>query len=617
MADAYPAIEEHGLIGDQQTCALVTTDGTIDWFCTPRFDSPSVFASLLDAQRGGHFTIRPETTDYVSKQLYFPDTGVLITRFLSDEGVAEIQDFMPIDKPWQPTDRHRIVRRINVPRGQVRLRLELAPRFDYGRAEHTVDLTENGAVFTSGKDTLTLHSSVPVDRQGRAGNDVVGGATVRAGATGGFILESAAETPPRRLTTGELDSCFQDTVRAWRSWLAHSTYQGRWRDMVNRSAITLKLLTYAPTGAPVAAATAGLPEQVGGERNWDYRYTWLRDASFTVQALHGLGFEDDAYVFLMWLRNRMEEGKGNASGPLQIMYRVDGGPDLEEYNLDHFEGYKKSAPVRIGNAASDQLQLDTYGEMMDAVYYAERNRPLIGRRGWDDLVHVVDWLCDNWDQPEEGIWETRGGRQSFVYGRMMCWTALDRAIRLAALTGSRPAPIDFWTATRDAINNQIVAQGWDPQQHALVQHYGADTLDSSVLAALRLHYLVPTDELWFGTLDAIERKLVSDSLVYRYDPAASPDGLRGSEGTFSMCTFWYVDALTRTDRLEEARLVFEKMLTYANHLGLYAEEIGATGEQLGNFPQAFTHLGLINAAVGLDERLSTSTGRAPRASFTA
>jgi GH15 family glucan-1,4-alpha-glucosidase len=609
MADKYPAIADHGLIGDQQTCALVDSGGAIDWFCCPRFDSPSVFASLLDAQRGGAFRISPESGEFTTKQMYFPDTAVLITRFMSSGGVAEIFDFMPIDEPGQPTDRHSIVRMVRIPRGEVRLRIELAPRFDYGRSEHAVHATEHGFVFESGKSTLTLHSPVQLEQHE---NDVVGVLTLRAGDVGGFILESASESAPRRVSADEFDRLFRETVAAWRSWLSASTYRGRWREMVDRSAITLKLLTYAPTGAPVAAATAGLPEEVGGERNWDYRYTWLRDASFAVQALSGLGFVEDAYAFLIWIRDRVEEHHGNASSPLQIMYRVDGSADLVEYNLDHFEGYMGSAPVRIGNAASEQLQLDTFGEMFDAIYHAERGDPVIGYRGWKDLCSLVEWLCDNWDQPEEGIWETRGGRQPFVYGRMMCWVALDRAIRMANATGSRPAPLARWTETRDAINEQILDQGWDSEQHALVQHYGSSVLDSSVLAALRLHYLVPTDELWLGTLHAIEGKLVSDGLVYRYDPAASPDGLQGSEGTFSMCTFWYVDALTRTGRIDEARLVFEKMLTFANHVGLFSEELGDSGEQLGNFPQAFTHLSLINAAVGLDAHLDRQAARSPR-----
>ena len=605
MVTPYPAIADHGLIGDQQTCALVATDGTIDWFCAPRFDSASVFASVLDVAKGGHFALAPDG-DAVTKQLYFPDTAVLITRFMSPGGVAEIYDFMPVERPWEPTERHSIVRMVRAPRGEVTLGFEIAPRFDYGRADHTLDLTEHGAVFTSGGTMLTVGASVPMQRRG---NDAAGTCTVRARDVVGFVLEWGATSAPAPVTAAYLDQCFQATVRAWRSWLSASTYEGRWEDMVHRAAITLKLLSYAPTGAPVAAATTSLPEQIGGERNWDYRYTWVRDASFSVQALDLLGFSEDAYVFIAWLRDRVEEGRGNTRGPLQIMYRVDGAAELEEFTLDHFEGYRGSAPVRVGNAASEQLQLDTYGEMLDAIWHAERSRPVIGNRGWNDLSSIVDWLCENWDQPDEGIWETRGGPQPFVYGRMLCWAALDRAIRLANVTGARPAPLERWAKVRDTINRQIIAKGWNENEQALVQHYGTDVLDASVLSALRLHYLVPSDAIWLGTLAAVERHLVSDGLVYRYNPAASPDGLRGSEGTFSMCTFWYVDALTRTGRLDDARLTFEKMLTYANHLGLYAEEIGGTGEQLGNFPQAFTHLSLINAAVDLDRELDRQAAR--------
>ncbi|MET1000996.1 MAG: glycoside hydrolase family 15 protein [Acidimicrobiia bacterium] len=599
MTDDYPPIADHGLIGDQQTCALVDTQGTIDWFCCPRFDAPSVFGSLLDRDKGGQFRLAPAANDVVTKQLYFPDTAILITRFLSSNGVGEISDFMPVDRPSIATDRHAIVRMLRVPRGTMTFSFEVAPRFDYGRAPHKLQTTEHGAVFESDHGALTLHSPVALEQRG---DDVGGSITLNAGDVAGFILESGPSVTPRPPNADALDAEFRETARFWRQWLAGSTYHGRWRDMVYRAAITLKLLTFAPTGAPVAAATTGLPEQVGGERNWDYRYTWIRDGSLTVQALDRLGFTDDALMFLLWLRERFENRAPDASGPLRIMYRVDGSSDLEESTLDHWEGYRGSAPVRIGNGATDQLQLDIYGEAFDAVYHAERKLQVIGKRGWNDLRAIVDWVCENWDQPEEGLWEVRGGRQAFVYGRMMCWVALDRAIRIATL-GSHPAPLERWTETRDAIDAQIVAQGWDEGQKALVQHYGSDVLDAAILAAPRLHYLAPTDEIWLGTLAGIEQQLVSDSLVYRYNPEASPDGLRGSEGTFSMCTFWYVDALTRTGRLEDARLVFEKMLTYANHLGLFAEEIGQTGEQLGNFPQAFTHLSLITAAVDLDRAL--------------
>ncbi len=380
-------------------------------------------------------------------------------------------------------------------------------------------------------------------------------------------------------------------------------FQGRWTAAVNRSAITLKLLTYAPSGAPVAAATAGLPEQIGGERNWDYRYTWVRDASLSLNALVGLGFDEEAHAFRRWIGERLREGRTVTGEPLQIMYRIDGDPHLAEETLDHLEGYRASAPVRIGNGAADQLQLDIYGE---ATYAFTRTQDLAHHMhydGWLALRGMLDWLVDNWDRPDEGIWETRGGRKDFTYSRLMCWTAFDRGIRVAREM-ARPADLTAWTAARDAILAQILDRGWSPRRQAFVQHYGSEVLDASLLLMPAVGFITPRDPRWLSTLDAMDTELVSDSLVYRYDPAASPDGLRGSEGTFSLCSFLYVDALAQSDRLDQARYAFDKMLTYANHVGLFGEEIGPTGEQLGNFPQAFTHLALITAALSLDEELN-------------
>jgi GH15 family glucan-1,4-alpha-glucosidase len=602
--DRYPLISDHGLIGDLQTAALVTTDGVIDWFCTPRFDSPSVFASLLDGARGGRFRIAPSQAGYVTKQLYFPDTAILITRFMTPDGVGEVADFMPIDAPERATDRHRIVRIVRVVRGEMEFVLECEPRFDYGRAGHEVASIEQGFVFRSSELELVLRGTVALEPHG---DDVRATWSARPGDVGGFILEAGAKTTLAPLDRQDVLDMFNNTVRFWRGWLGRSTYHGRWQEAVHRSAMSLKLMTYAPTGALVAAPTTSLPEQVGGERNWDYRFTWIRDGSFSVYALLGLGYTEEAAAFSKWLFDRASERAGDASGPLKIMYRIDGSPDLREEVLDHLEGYRGSAPVRIGNGASDQLQLDIYGEAMDSVALAERRGITPGHDAWTHLARIIDWLCENWDRPDEGIWETRGGQQHFVYGRLMSWLAMDRGVRLSERLG-RPADIDRWRTARDQIYGQIMERGWSKERGAFVQHYGSQVLDASNLLMPLVGFVAPRDPMWLSTLDAMDAELVSDSLVYRYDPSASPDGLRGSEGTFSICTFWYVDALARSGRLEEARLTFEKMLTYANHVGLFSEEIGPTGEQLGNFPQAFTHLSLINAATNLDYQLDHGPG---------
>jgi len=609
----YPGISDHGLIGDLQTAALVTTDGCVDWFCTPRFDAPSVFAALLDADRGGHFRIAPEGGEYVTRQMYLPDSAILVTRFMSADGVGEVHDFMPV-LTGRATGRHRIVRQIRVNRGSMKFAMDLQPRFDYARQPHTTEVSAHGVVFRSGEQELTLHT---VGRRGgtgtqvrRQGRGVRAAWTLGEGETAGVVLESMGGAP-RRLPPGEAERLSRDTAAFWRGWLGKSSYAGRWREVVARSAMTLKLMTYAPTGAPIAAPTAGLPEQIGGERNWDYRYTWIRDASFSIYALLGLGFREEAAAFGVWMRDRATEQAGNGSGPMKIMYRVDGSSDLAEETLGHLEGWRGSAPVRIGNGAADQLQLDIYGEALDALALADITGLQMAHQGWLAVTSMIDWVCEHWDQPDEGIWETRGGRQDFTYGRFQAWVALDRGIRLAERHG-RPADLNRWRTERDQVYQQVMARGFNPKVGAFTQHYGTEVLDSSLLLMPLMDFVAPRDPLWLSTLDAINRELVSDSLVYRYNPSASPDGLAGQEGTFSLCTFWYVDALARSGRLEEAQLTFEKMHTYANHVGLYSEEIGVTGEQLGNFPQAFSHLSLINAAINLDYQLDHGAGSVDR-----
>jgi GH15 family glucan-1,4-alpha-glucosidase len=596
----YVPIAEHGIIGDLHTAALVATDGTIDWYCCPHFDSPSVFGAILDRQRGGYYRIAPARAGWTPKQLYFPDTNVLITRFLTRDGVGEVQDFMPIHEAPGSVFRHRLIRRVLGVRGELTFRVEVEPRFNYGRDPHTTVFHENGVVFRSEDMSLALESATPLTL---TGTGVTCEITLSPGESVTFVLERVTEDyVPRPYSENETREAFDRTIEYWRRWLSKSRYQGRWREVVHRSALTLKLLTYRPTGGIVAAPTASLPEQIGGGRNWDYRYTWIRDAAFSLYALLRLGFTDEASAFMDWLRERFTEKRPGEMGPLQIMYGIDGRSELDEDVLEHFEGYRGSAPVRIGNGAAEQLQLDIYGELIDSVYFFSRHGSPIDHESWVDLTRVIDWICENWDQADEGIWEERGGRKQYTYSRLMSWVGLDRAVRMA-LDRGLPADLPKWQSSRDLIYHQIMAKGWHPERQAFVQHYDSEFLDAAVLLMPLVNFVAPTDRRWLSTLDAMGEELVSDSLVYRYNVEASPDGLEGEEGTFSICTFWYVEALARAGRVDEARLAFEKMLTYANHLGLYAEQIGLTGEALGNFPQAFTHLALINAAFYLDREL--------------
>jgi GH15 family glucan-1,4-alpha-glucosidase len=593
----YLPIADHGVIGDLRSVALVGTDGTIDWYCCPRFDAPSVFGAILDAGRGGHYRIST-SYDCSTKQLYVPDTNVLVTRFLCPAGVGEVQDFMPV-APAGDDSPQELVRRVVCVRGELAFELECEPRFDYGRETGEVVLAGDGALLRSADLTLALSGTVPLES---TGSGVRASFTLRAGESATFVLTADTHIPAA-LTPAQAEALYESTVQYWLDWVSQSTYTGRWREMVNRSALALKLLTYAPTGAIVAAATTSLPEAVGGGRNWDYRYTWIRDAAFTLYALLRLGFTEEAEGFGRFIVGCFRNGHHNGSGPLQLMYGIDGRRELPEEILGHLEGYLGSAPVRIGNGAAGQLQLDIYGELLDAAYVSER----LGKRRmpyetWQGVVHVVDWVCEHWDQEDEGIWETRGGRQRFTHSRLMCWVAIDRAIRIAR-DRSFPCDLVRWLSVRDEIYHRLMTDCWSDERQAFVQHEGATTLDAAVLLMPLVHFVSPTDPRWLSTLDAIGEELVSDSLVHRYHPHASPDGLDGAEGTFSICSFWYVEALSRAGRTREARLAFEKMLTYANHVGLFSEEIGPSGEQLGNFPQAFTHLALISAAVNLDRKL--------------
>ena len=601
-AMGYQPIENYGIIGDMHTVALVGMDGSIDFLSFPRFDSPTIFAALLDSKKGGRFQICPTMPGARQKQFYLPDTNVLITRFLSDQGVAEISDFMPVELA-HPS--HELVRRARTVRGEVTFRMVCEPRFDYARASHRVERRDGEVIFASeGPDKLVLRlrTKVPVRIENGA---AIAEFTLRAGETAPFVLEEVTEGKDSPTAAPNFVSeSFKGTTNFWRRWLGRSSYRGRWREMVGRSALALKLLFSQEFGSLIAAPTFGLPELIGGERNWDYRYTWIRDASFSLYGLLRLGLPEEAGAFMHWIEDRC--GELNPDGSLQIMYGIDGRHELPEISLPHLEGYRKSSPVRVGNDAYDQLQLDIYGELMDSIYVYELYGQPIHHDLWENLVRLVNWVCENWRQKDEGIWEVRGGRQEFLYSRVMCWVALDRGIRIAQKR-SFPAPLSRWFDARNAVYKDVFENFWHAGRQAFIQHIGSKSLDAASLLMPLVHFISPTDPRWLSTLKAIREDLVEDSLVFRYKVGeAATDGLRGEEGTFSMCTFWYVEAITRSGDLDRARYLFEKMLGYANHLGLYAEELGPSGEHLGNFPQAFTHLGLISAAINLDLRLSQS-----------
>ncbi|MCP5043699.1 MAG: glycoside hydrolase family 15 protein, partial [bacterium] len=584
----YPPIEDHGLIGNMRTAALVGTDGAIDWLCYPRFDSPAVFCSLLDHARGGAFRIDPHGDDITRKQFYWPETNVLVTRFLSTHGVAQITDYMPVERKEGDTGFNWIVRHVHVVRGCMTFDLDCTPAFDFARAPHQVEIHADRAVFTSEALSLELSGHQPLSSDGRGAQASF---DLREGKSTVFVLrEHAVEAEtPLALDDETSDELFRTTVKYWRKWLSRCTYKGRWREHVHRSALVLKLMTYEPTGAIVAAPTTSLPETLGGPRNWDYRYTWIRDAAFTVYAFLRIGFTEEAKAFMQFLEARC--GEINPDGSLQIMYGIDGRHSLPEETLDHLEGYRASRPVRIGNGAYDQMQLDIYGELMDCVYLANKYAQPISFDLWDRLRGLVDWVCDHWHERDEGIWEVRGGQQHFVYSKLMCWVALDRGLRLADKR-SFPADRERWQRVRDEIYEEIMDRGWSPTRQAFTQSYGSDALDASALIMPLVFFLSPTDPRMLNTIDAINRSpkhggLVSDSLVHRYDVEKTEDGLSGEEGTFNLCTVGLIEAMARAgiddqERLDDARLLFDQMIGYANHLGLYAEETGSNGEALGN-----------------------------------
>jgi GH15 family glucan-1,4-alpha-glucosidase len=600
----YLPISEHGMIGDLRTCALVGANGRIDWFCAPRFDSPSVFGALLDPDKGGDWTLEPVGGAVTTHQFYIPDSNILVTRFLTADGVAEVHDFMPLIKPRDEEHRQRLVRRVVAVRGRTTIRTRLTARPDYARTDVSTTTVDHGVLIEGGDLRLGLWSTAALTTED---GTVTAEVTLSGKDEALFVLQVLDDGEDLQPQGGEdTAELFHATAKFWRDWLSQSTYTGRWREMVNRSALTLKLLTHEPSGAVVAAPTTSLPEEIGGTRNWDYRFVWIRDAAFTLYALLRLGFTDEAASFMEWLSERMGENaeqRGDPDlGPLRVLYDIDGNVPGGEAELSHLRGYRDSQPVRIGNAAVEQLQLDIYGELIDSVYLFNKYGPGISYDAWSDLTRVLEWLIENWDQDDAGMWEARDDPRPYTTSRLMCWVAVERMLRTARQRGL-PGDLARWGEARDEIYTRIMDKSWDEGVGAFMQYEGADTVDAGVLLMPLLKFMAPNDPRFVSTLKEIERRLVSDTLVFRYDLGHATDGLEGAEGTFSLCSFWYVEALTRLGRLDEARLALEKMFTYANHLGLYAEQVGLTGEQLGNFPQAFTHLSLISAAINLDREL--------------
>ncbi|MDZ5663156.1 glycoside hydrolase family 15 protein [Nocardioides sp. S-58] len=608
-----PPIADHGLVGDLRTAALVATDGTIDWFCPGRFDKPSVFASILDPDAGS-WRLGPEDPDARSQQYYHPETNILVTRFMTEKGVVEVQDFMPVLRAHDPDHRQRLVRRVVGLRGRVDLAMTMTPRPDYGTTEPDLSVADDEVVrFADGDLHLALSSTVALDVDRTTASAQV---SLTTGESALFVLEVLApDEPAQGCSESDVEELFDRTAAFWRGWLSQSTYTGRWREWVDRSALTLKLLCHEPSGGIVASPTTSLPETIGGSRNWDYRYVWVRDAAFSVYALLRLGFTDEASAFVRFLSERLGEAGDDGVdverlGPLRVLYDLDGAVPHER-ELDHLAGYRGSRPVRVGNAAVDQLQLDVYGELIDSVYLFDKHGSGISHDAWTDLRRIVSWLMDNWERPDAGMWEVRGEPRTHTTSLVMCWVAVERMMRVARRRGL-PGDLTELAATRDAIYERVMTECWNDDLGTFTAHAGGEVLDAGTLLMPMVKMVAPDDPRFLSTLAHIEDRLVSDQLVLRYDPATLDDGVEGAdgfdgppdgEGTFSLCSFWYVEALTRAGRLDDARLALEKMFTYANHLGQYAEQVGLNGEQLGNFPQGFTHLSLVSAVINLDRSL--------------
>ncbi|PVH75782.1 glycoside hydrolase family 15 protein [Cadophora sp. DSE1049] len=652
----YLPIENYGLIGNMRTCALVGIDGSVDFMCWPDFDSPSVFCRLLDKDKGGYFTVSPPSDkQYTTKQQYLPSSNILQTRYIHEEGVVDLVDFFPRPRnsyvvtktskqmPFregvsvQDELKKWLVRRVECIRGKVDLDVEIFPAFNYAMDEHTTEILlpdhppgclESKTVTFSSK-SLKLQVDVTIDhgeenaescptvtfrketRPGMLGAGIVAHIHLEEGQAISFVLrDDIPNHVTRDVTTEVLDRQQHDTQTFWFNWISKSTYKGRWREVVSRSLLILKLLTYEPTGAIIAAPTFSIPEDIGGVRNWDYRFCWVRDSSFTIYILLRMGFTAEADAYMEFISERFRKSR-SAEGALPIMFTIRGETEIPEIELDHLSGYRDSAPVRIGNGAAFHLQFDIYGELMDGIYlYNKYGKPVTWEQ-WVSIREILDYVLTIWKDPDMSIWEVRSRKQNYTYSKVMLWVAFDRGLRLSEKR-CLPCPNrNAWMTARDEIYEEIMTKGYSPNIRCFVQSYeSGDYLDSSILIAPLVFFITPNDPRFLRTMDRIllspeKGGLTSTGLVYRYDTERVEDGVGGREGAFSMCTFWLVEAMTRAGVYEPKYLpravnIFENMLSFSNHLGMFSEEISRSGEQLGNTPQAFSHLALISAAFNLD-----------------
>ena len=591
-------IEDYGLIGDMEAAALVGRDGAVDWLCLPRFDSPSCFSALLGDERHGRWRLAPAGDVHASSRRYRPGTLVLESDFETAEGAVRVIDFMPRRGDGPP----HLIRVVEGLRGRVPMRMELSLRPDYASIVPWVESAPDGVIATAGPDAFRLSTVLPLEiEDGTVGADFVAveGARQRLSLTWHLSYE---ESPP----VEDADSALARTEAWWREWSGRCAYQGRYRDEVLTSLIAIKAMTSETTGAVIAAPTTSLPEDIGGERNWDYRYCWLRDSVLALEALLAAGYTEEALAFRDFL---LRVGTGDPT-KIQIMYGIRGERRLTEFDLEELPGYERSRPVRIGNAASEQFQLDVYGEVLGVGFLGTKVVGRIEKELWPRWRTIVEYVETIWRQPDDGIWESRGPRRHYTYSKVMAWVVFDRAVRLAEQF-ELEAPLDRWKETRDKIHQEVCEQGYDPERRTFTQYYGSKELDASVLNIPLVGFLPGTDERVTGTIDAISRELGRDGFVSRYSTADTDDGLSGDEGQFLACSFWLVSALALNGRVEEARALFERLLGLTNDLGLLAEEYDVKRQrQVGNFPQAFSHLTLIGAATAISAAEAAAHGAA-------